>query len=305
MKLNELNFPSQSNRIARVMENQLGLEIKLDTLTEFQTQHMLRRVRARINEARAVPSFHNSEQSPSYLKLVMLEQVLQARLEEQIPATPSPSTGMNPAPKPGQPATGVVNPAQSAAKMKMADQERKKQIQDAIKAKQKELQDLQRQLSAPPSPVTAMEARRWLKENEVQQAQVVLAAQDMIDRVQKMTEQISEMQFKDLPALTASIKNDMGTEQATAFNQQASAALSQLLAAVQEGRTQLESAQSAITGQQPIVPGEEEAAAAGAEAGAEAGAAGAEADALSAELGAELGAEEGSEEEASLGRERR
>lgn len=300
MKLNELNFPSQSNRIARVVENQFGLGIKLDGLNEFQTQHMLRRVRARINEARAVPSFHNSEQDPGYLKLVMIEQILQARLAEQtpLPATPSPATGMQPAAKPGT--TGVVNPAQSAAKMKMADQERKKQIQDAIKAKQKELQDLQRQLSAPPSPVTAMESRRWLKENEVQQAQVVLAAQDMIDRVQKMTEEISEMQFKDLPALTASIKNDMGTEQAQAFNQQAQAALSQLLAAVQEGRTQLESAQTAITGQQPIVPGEEEAAAAaaGAEVGAEVGA---EADALSAELGAELG----DEEEASLGRERR
>lgn len=298
MKLNELNFPSQSNRLARVVENQFGLDIKLNNLNEFQTQHMLRRVRARIDEARAAPSFHNSEQNASYLKLVMIEQILKARLDEQNPAMAQPG-----AVAPGTPgATGVANPAQSAAKMKMADQERKKQIQDAIKAKQKELQDLQRQLSAPPSPVTAMEARRWLKENEVQQAQVVLAAQDMIDRVQKMTEEISEMQFKDLPALTASIKNDMGTEQATAFNQQAETALSQLLSAVQEGRTQLESAQSAITGQQAIVPGEEEAAAA---AGAEAGAAGSEADALSAELGAELGAEEGSEEEASLGRERR
>jgi predicted nucleic acid-binding Zn-ribbon protein len=54
-----------------------------------------------------------------------------------------------------------------------------------------------------------------------------------------MTEEISEMQFKDLPALTDSIKNDMGTEQATAFQAQASAALSTLLSAVQQGKTQL------------------------------------------------------------------
>jgi hypothetical protein len=44
-------------------------------------------------------------------------------------------------------------------------------------------------------------ARRLREASEVQQAQVVLASQDMVDQVQKMSEQISAMQFKDLPAL--------------------------------------------------------------------------------------------------------
>lgn len=298
MKLNELNLPRHSERLAKVIENQLGLSVKLDKLNEFQTRHLLRRVRARLSEQRNSQAVHNSEKNANYLSLMMMEQALTTKLGEQTPmaATAAPAGA----------ATGVADPAQSAAKIKMADQERKKQIQELIKAKQKELQDLQKQLSAPPSPVTALESRRSLRESEVQQAQVVLAAQDMVDRVQKMMEDISEMQFKDLPALSNSIKNDMGVDQATQFQTQASAALTQLLTAVQEGKTALEAAQGAITGQAPVVPGEE---AVGAELGAEAGAdLGAE---LDAELGTgdEAGAEPAEPEEepetAALGRERR
>jgi hypothetical protein len=105
-----------------------------------------------------------------------------------------------------------------------------------------------------------MESRRRLKESEVQQAQVVLASQDMVDQVQKMSEQISAMQFKDLPALTDSIKNDMGVDQATAYQSAAAAALTQLLSSVQQGKTALEGAQGTLTGQAPVVPGEDPAA---------------------------------------------
>jgi urease gamma subunit len=100
--------------------------------------------------------------------------------------------------------------------------------------------------------------KRMVKEaSELQQAQVVLAAQDMIDRVQGMLEDVSEMQFKDLPALVNSIKQDMGMEQANQFQSQATTALSQLLTAMQQGKTAMEGAQGTLTGQAPVVPGQE------------------------------------------------
>ena len=106
----------------------------------------------------------------------------------------------------------------------------------------------------------SQQARRRLRESEIQQAQVVLAAQDMVDQIQKMLEQISAMQFKDLPALTDSIKNDMGVDQATAYQSAAAAALTQLLQSVQQGKTALEGAQGTLTGTAPVVPGAEPAA---------------------------------------------
>jgi hypothetical protein len=147
--------------------------------------------------------------------------------------------------------------------------------------------------------------RAMVSESEVQQAQVVLAAQDMIDRIQGMLEDISEMQFKDLPALANSIKNDMGTEQATQFQSAASAALTQLLTAVQSGKTELEGAQGVLTGQSPTVPGADDMADALPPApDADLGGAAGDAD-LGLDANLDIEGDEDEEMGAALGRERR
>jgi DNA repair exonuclease SbcCD ATPase subunit len=147
--------------------------------------------------------------------------------------------------------------------MGMQIAKQKKALQDQLKAAQEQVRNIQKQISQPNLGMaeTTRIAKRRLRESEIQQAQVVLAAQDMVDQIQKMLEQISEMQFKDLPALTDSIRNDMGVDQATKFQADATAALSTLLGAVQAGKTQLEGAQAVLTGQAPVVPGEEDLAA--------------------------------------------
>jgi len=88
-----------------------------------------------------------------------------------------------------------------------------------------------------------------IDESEVQQAQVVLAAQDMVDQVQGMLEDVSELQFKDLPALVDSIKNQIGLDQSSQFNQDASQALSSLVQNLQLAKQQLETALGVVTGQ--------------------------------------------------------
>lgn len=94
-----------------------------------------------------------------------------------------------------------------------------------------------------------------ITESEVQQAQVVMAAQDLVDRLQDMMEEVSEMQFKNVPSVTDAVKNEIGTEQASQFQGQASAALANLLTAVQAAKTEMENAQGVLTGQAPVVPG--------------------------------------------------
>lgn len=138
-----------------------------------------------------------------------------------------------------------------------------------------------------------------LSESEVQQAQVVLAGQDMVDSIQKMIEEVSEMQFKELPALVDSIRNQVGTAEADQFNQAASAALSGMVQNLQGSKQQLEQAQAILTGQQMQLPGEEPAAAAAAPAPGE--------EEIDLSLDANLPAEEEpeGEEAAPLGRERR
>jgi hypothetical protein len=268
MKLHELGAQRPTEQITKVFESHLGNRVSFEGMDRKKAKQMLGRVKALVREHRATTGFYNSERNPTYIKLIMMEQALSHVVNEQ-PVMPT--TG-------GATTVGATaNPGQQAALQTAQLQQNKKALQDAIRQKQKEISDLQKQMN---NPMAMAESRRKLKESDLQSAQVVLASQDMIDRVQKMLEQISEMQFKDLPALTDSIKNDMGVDQATQFQSSTAAALTQLLAGVQQGKTQLETAQGVLTGQAPQVPGQDAA--------------------LGAELGAGIGAEVGDELDADM-----
>lgn len=279
MKLQELAVKRPTQQIAKVFESHYGQRMPFDSMNLQQARLMLGRVRQLVNEHRANHSFHHSERNPAYLKLMMMEQALSQRLfEEEVVAI------------------DVNDPAMKA-------------IQNKIKNKQVLNPDEQKKANA----ILAMKTTEnntggFLKESEVQQAQVVLAAQDMVDKMQKMIEDTTSLQFKELPALVDSIKNQVGVEQAAQFNNDATAALAGLVQNLQNSKLQMEQALGVVTGQAaaPVVPGAE----AGAELGAE----------LGADVGAELGAEDdldamaadaadeidtGAAPAASLGRERR
>jgi hypothetical protein len=174
MKLQDLAQPQQSKQTAKVFESFFGQGVAFDRMSRSQAHNMLGRVRELMREHRAQPAFHRSEQNPAYLKLVVMEQGLAARMREL------------------------------------------SMLREA---------------------------------SEVQQAQVVLAAQDMVDKMQKMLEEITALQFKDLPALVDSIKNEVGAQQAAQFNADATAALSGLVQNLQGGKQQMEAALGVVTGE--------------------------------------------------------
>ena len=259
MKLQELAAISPTKQAAKVFESYFGKRVKLNTITGKQAQTLLSRVRELVREHRRTPEFHHSEKNPSYLKLVMLEQALTARIREAAPMVQNAQATAQGQIQPGADVQGTTNPQQQQALMAAQQQQKKRQIQDMIKVKQKEITDLQQQMNNP--VMSTMESRRQmrrkLRESEVQQAQVVLASQDMVDQVQKMLEQVSAMQFKDLPALVDQVKNQIGVDQAMQFNTDASAALTGMIQNLQGSKGQLEQALGVVTGQAPVVPGED------------------------------------------------
>ena len=257
MKLHELAAPRATQQISQVFESYFGSKISFDQLNRRQASHMLDRVRGILGEHRSTSARHTSEQNPDYLKLVMMEQALTARLGEMT----TPAAVMNPAAKPGAP----VDP-----KLKMA--------QDKIKKGQSLSPDEQKMVNDQAAAVAESRLRRtyrYLKESEVQQAQVVLAAQDMVDKMQGMLEDVSELQFKELPALVDSIKNQVGVDQATQFNSDTTAALTALMQTLQGTKQQLDAALGVVTGQTApaaSIPGMDAGATADLEADAAAGA---------------------------------
>jgi hypothetical protein len=242
MKLQELAVVSPTKQAAKVFESYFGDRISFDAMNGQQARSMLKRVRNLIAEHRRTPEFHSSERNPAYLKLVMMEQALAATATAPV----------------GDVAAPGANPAATAGMQAAQIQQKRKQLQDQLKAAQMQVANIQKQIANPTMAMAESKIARRLREaSEIQQAQVVLAAQDMVDQVQKMSEQVSAMQFKDLPALVDQIKNEVGVDQATQFNGDASAALSGLLQNLGGAKQQLEASLGVVTGQAPQVPGDD------------------------------------------------
>ena len=302
MKLTELSAPKPSKQIAKVFESYFGSRISFDQLTRGQTTQMLTRVRGVLGEHRATAARHTSERDPKYLQLVMMEQALASRLQEDnLPIAPAaPVAGAAAQPKPAAPGTANKDPKVDAAIKKSA----------AGQTLNPEEQKLVAGAAMMAAESRLRRAMKRLNESEVQQAQVVLAAQDMVDKMQGMLEDVTELQFKELPALVDSIKNQVGIEQAQQFNTDATAALSGLVGNLQGAKQQLDAALNVVTGQAApggAIPGAADAAMAGADIGAadadmaaadDLGADAAVADMAAADMGAEPPA-------AALGRARR
>ena len=246
MKLQELAVLPQTKQLAKVFESYFGKSITFESISKRQAHAMLGRVRGLLSEHRRTPDFHVSEKNSAYLKLVMLEQVLTKKIKEELPANTT--MGMPDPNKTKQALNKITDPKLKSAMTKSAagqtlSPDEQKMVQGAA-------------LSAAMTAETRRRTGRRLSESEVQQAQVILASQDMVDQVQRMIEQVTSMQFKDLPALVDQIRNEIGYDQATKFNADATASLGGMVQNLQQSKIQLETAMGTVTGQAPVVPGE-------------------------------------------------
>lgn len=92
-------------------------------------------------------------------------------------------------------------------------------------------------------------ARIVVENEEVEKSQVVLAAQDLVDSVQKMLEEVGQMQVKELPALVSSIESEIGVNEAQQYEQEVSQTLDSLSASLKEAFGAMKGALGTVTGQ--------------------------------------------------------
>jgi hypothetical protein len=100
-------------------------------------------------------------------------------------------------------------------------------------------------------------ASQGVFEDEVGQAETLMAAQDMVDSIQGMLEDVGEMINEKLPPLTDGIRRSGGAEAAATFNQQTNSALNALMDAVRAARESMASAVGTLSGETPAPMGGE------------------------------------------------
>jgi cysteinyl-tRNA synthetase len=179
MKLTEFDNKKISTA-KQALNEHYSLPFNTKRMTVTETKSMLSKVRGLINETKSSNEFYQSQTSPSYMKLVFMEQAL----------------------------ADHFNYLQSLPKTRIV-----------------------------------------VENEEVEKSQVVLAAQDMVDQVQKMVEEVSDMLVKELPALTSGVQSEIGVNESETFNQQVTEALTALQAALTQSKGTLQSALNGITGQ--------------------------------------------------------
>ena len=291
MKLFDLDAP-QTKQSKKVLESYFGNSIDFSAMNPKAASDMLTKVRGLIYEHRTTRPVVQSENDTTYMKLIVMERGLSARLREA-DVTLEPQTGAMQIKADGKVIGSTDDQATAMqfqkdvedGKIKLGMEEgkddysaKKARAGKDIGKKGKNFSKISKDAAKRYGSKKAgdrvagailnklrnegMTLRRkdgtYLTENEVQQAQVVLAAQDMVDRMQKMLEDVTSMQFKDLPALSNSIQTTIGTQQAQAFNNAAGQSLAVLVDAIQAAKVEMETAQGTLTGVEPVVPGQEE-----------------------------------------------
>ena len=89
-----------------------------------------------------------------------------------------------------------------------------------------------------------------LKEGEMESAELVLAAKDMVDQLQKMQESLGELQNENLPPLVDAIRDEMGQDKADAFSNAAKGTIETCLSSVESARAGMDSAARMLTGEE-------------------------------------------------------
>lgn len=97
---------------------------------------------------------------------------------------------------------------------------------------------------------TWLDSHTPLMEGELETAEAVLAAKDMVDSVQDMITDASKMLNEELPPLLDTIRDQVGTAQADAFKNTVTSALQELMTSLNSARDALDNGARTLSGEQ-------------------------------------------------------
>ena len=99
-----------------------------------------------------------------------------------------------------------------------------------------------------------LSSRRQLNEGEIEAAEVVLAAKDMVDSIQNMLEDASKMLNEQMPPLLDSIRDQLGPEKSDAYKANVGQALQSLIENLTNTRQSLDQGARSLAGEEGTAP---------------------------------------------------
>lgn len=216
MNISEFAKPVTAKSLNESLAKRFGQRIKLETFTLGQLQDARNKLRTKLSQVEMSESFDAVIENESYQKSKLFLDVLNAEIAER-----------------GDIEEDSIDEAKPDFLDMDKDGDKEEPMKKAIKDKKKK-------------PV---------KEGAEDQAEIVMAAKDMVDRVTNWMEDTAEMQTESMLELADAIRDEMGADQSAQFTDSVKPALEALYGSMEQAREALSAGVGLLTGEQmPVQP---------------------------------------------------
>ena len=221
MNISEFAKPVTARQLNESLAKRFGQKIKLENFSLAQLQDARNKLRTRLSQIEVSESFNAVVESDEYQKSKLFLDVLNAEISER----------------------GDIEADSLEEKAKPdfldmdKDGDKKEPMKKAIKDKKKKKTD-----------------EAVVTEGAEDNAEIIMAAKDMVDRVTNWMEDTAEMQTESMLELADAIRDEMGVDQSTQFVQGVKPALEGLYTAMEQARESLSNGVGLLTGEGAPAP---------------------------------------------------
>ena len=291
MNLKEITKPITAKSLNETLAKRFGKKLNVQDFTNEQLDDARNKLRTQLSAIETTESFDDVHKSDTYQKSKLMLDVLNAEISEReniaefnkedekeadkdskkmqkkgSHATSSPAQGGKDKKvdeKSAKPDFADIDgDGNEKETMKKAAQDKKekeggKEDSKGLSAKQKKLPKGLHQAIAKKqnkSEARSVNATVGVREGKEDEAELVMASKDMVDRVTSWMEDTAEMQTESMLELADAIRDEMGIQQSDAFVQTVKPALETMYAAMETTRAALTQGVGMLTGEGETPP---------------------------------------------------
>jgi len=225
MNISEFAKPVTAKSLNESLARRFGQRIKLETFSLGQLQDARNKLRTKLSQIEMNESFDTVIESDSYQRSKLFLDVLNAEISER----------------------GNIDDEalEEAGKPDFLDLDKDGDKKEPMKKAAKDKEDKETKEGA-----YGKKKKRKVSEGAEDQAEIVMAAKDMVDRVTNWMEDTAEMQTESMLELADAIRDEMGSEQSSQFTGSIKPALESLYASMEQAREALSAGVGLLTGEQ-------------------------------------------------------
>ena len=236
MIISEFGKPVTAKTLNESLAKRFGSRIKLENFTLEQLQDARNKVRTKLSQIEVSESFDAVIESDDYQKSKLFLDVLNAEISER----------------------GDIEEEALEEKAKPdyidldGDGDKKEPMKKA--AKDKKSKGIKAMVDAGNKKADAEAKESVVREGAEDNAEIIMAAKDMVDRVTNWMEDTAEMQTESMLELADAIRDEMGVDQSAQFVQGVKPALEGLYTAMEAARESLSNGVGLLTGEGAPAP---------------------------------------------------